>query len=363
MAGWTKLFSSITTSSIWMEDNITLRVWIAMLASCDQDGIVEGSIPGFANICRVSIPELEKALHVLSSPDPYSRTKRNEGRRIRVYDGGWEILNYCEHRERPQGKEGSKAPAMRRLREERAKTSMLQHVIENGNMLPEADTDSRIQKTEEDERTDGTYQGESGQVHQFPYNQSSFGSGSGKAPKIAKKGSHQIVDNGALHQKKVIEPSISLFYTDPWATFKMLWDNICIKHPGKRPLKKDDLDSMRAQLSEFMESNQNLGPMMLYSAFFFMEYDDEARKYASPKRLLADNCSYLCECAAKHLYNHGSQFPDKNGQWFWWVYDGLYKNPNPKGPEWCCSTESWDSKNDMPECDEVACESYYANEE
>ena len=30
MAGYSKLFSSIVTSSIWCEDNITLRVWIAI---------------------------------------------------------------------------------------------------------------------------------------------------------------------------------------------------------------------------------------------------------------------------------------------------------------------------------------------
>jgi hypothetical protein len=53
MSGWTKLFSSIVTSSIWIEPNATLRVWVALLATADADGLVEGSVPGFANLARV----------------------------------------------------------------------------------------------------------------------------------------------------------------------------------------------------------------------------------------------------------------------------------------------------------------------
>ena len=98
MAGFSKLFSSIVTSSIWCEDDVTLRVWIAMLATADAQGIVEGSIPGFANLARVSVEQLETALDKLSSPDPYSRTPDNDGRRIEKFDGGWLILNHAKYR-------------------------------------------------------------------------------------------------------------------------------------------------------------------------------------------------------------------------------------------------------------------------
>lgn len=116
MAGYSKLFSSIVTSSVWMEDDKTLRVWFAMLALTDAKGIVEGSVPGFANVARVTIPEMEHALQVLSSPDPYSRTPDNEGRRIEAIPGGWRILNYQSYRERGQAKDGSRAEYFRTYR-------------------------------------------------------------------------------------------------------------------------------------------------------------------------------------------------------------------------------------------------------
>ena len=116
MAGYSKLFSSIVTSSVWMEDDKTLRVWFAMLALTDAKGIVEGSVPGFANVARVTIPEMEHAIHVLSSPDAYSRTPDNEGRRIECIPGGWRILNYQSYRERGQAKDGSRAEYFRNYR-------------------------------------------------------------------------------------------------------------------------------------------------------------------------------------------------------------------------------------------------------
>src|SRR5258706_16204689 len=102
MAGFSKLFGSILTSTIWCESHATIRVWIAMLASCDAEGMVEGSIPGFAYVARVTRAEMEQALEKLTSPDPDSRTKDNEGRRVEAFDGGWKILNYAKYREMAQ---------------------------------------------------------------------------------------------------------------------------------------------------------------------------------------------------------------------------------------------------------------------
>lgn len=97
---FTKLFADIVTSSIWSEDDKTRLVWITMLALSNSKGFVPASIPGLANAARVSIDDCVKAVARLESPDPYSRTKDNEGRRIQPSDGGWMILNYKKHRER-----------------------------------------------------------------------------------------------------------------------------------------------------------------------------------------------------------------------------------------------------------------------
>jgi len=99
MSGFTKLFSSIVTSTIWSEDDKTRIVWVTMLAISDRCGFVAASIPGLAKLASVSIEDCKAAIEKLSSPDTYSRTKEHEGRRIAERDGGWLILNYLKYRE------------------------------------------------------------------------------------------------------------------------------------------------------------------------------------------------------------------------------------------------------------------------
>ena len=98
MAGYTKLFSSILTSTIWSESKDTRILWITMLAMADKYGRVEASIPGLAQLARLSIAEIESAIHVLENPDEYSRTTENQGRRIKSIEGGWLILNHDKYR-------------------------------------------------------------------------------------------------------------------------------------------------------------------------------------------------------------------------------------------------------------------------
>jgi hypothetical protein len=98
---FTKLFSSITKSTVWCEPHTTFRVWITLLAECNRKGEVHGSIPGLANLARVTIAECETAMETFLAPDPYSRTPDHEGRRIEVIvGGGWRLLNYGLYRER-----------------------------------------------------------------------------------------------------------------------------------------------------------------------------------------------------------------------------------------------------------------------
>jgi len=100
MAGYTKLFNSILASTIWGEPMPTRIVWITLLAMVNKDGIVEGSAPGLATLARVSLQQAREALHALQQPDPDSRSKTDEGRRIRTVDGGWFIINHGEYRKR-----------------------------------------------------------------------------------------------------------------------------------------------------------------------------------------------------------------------------------------------------------------------
>ncbi len=98
MAGFTKLQSSIVHSTIWREPDHVRLMWITMLAICDKNGMVEASVPGLADVARVELTQCEDALQRLASPDQYSRSQEYEGRRIKVVDGGWLILNYLKYR-------------------------------------------------------------------------------------------------------------------------------------------------------------------------------------------------------------------------------------------------------------------------
>lgn len=70
-----------------------------MLAMADRKGRVWAAIPGLANTARVTIEECEQALERFMSPDKYSRTPDNDGRRIEPIEGGWQLLNYSKYRE------------------------------------------------------------------------------------------------------------------------------------------------------------------------------------------------------------------------------------------------------------------------
>lgn len=99
MKTWTPLFSSIVDSSVWGEDKDTKILWITLLAKKDRDGFVEMSLPGLARAAVLTLKECERSLKVLQSPDPHSRTKEHEGRRVKEVPGGWMVLNHALYRD------------------------------------------------------------------------------------------------------------------------------------------------------------------------------------------------------------------------------------------------------------------------
>ena len=125
MSGYTPLFGSIITSSIWNESNETRIVWVTMLAMADMYGIVEGSAPGLAVVARVSKEACQKALEILSSPDPDSRTKEYEGRRIIPVTGGWKVVNHTLYRQRAKSRAKDQKRYREKLKEESNKEENL----------------------------------------------------------------------------------------------------------------------------------------------------------------------------------------------------------------------------------------------
>lgn len=99
MTGYTKLFNSILTSTIWCgQDAETKVVWITMLAAADRNGLVDVTLPGLAKLAEVPVDKVRTVLDKLSSLDPDSRTLDNGGAKIKPLDHGWLLLNYKKYR-------------------------------------------------------------------------------------------------------------------------------------------------------------------------------------------------------------------------------------------------------------------------
>lgn len=110
---YTKLFSSIVTSTIWTEDASVCKVWVTMLAIANKHGEVHASIPGLAQIAGLQRDVVESAIEKFLSPDRYSRTPDDEGRRIEPIDGGWILLNHAKYRAMASKDEEKTAAAKR----------------------------------------------------------------------------------------------------------------------------------------------------------------------------------------------------------------------------------------------------------
>lgn len=137
---FTKLFASITESTVWCEPDATRLAWITMLAMADSRGRVWASIPGLANRARISVDSTRDAIATFLSPDPDSRTPDHEGRRIEPMDGGWRLLNHEKYRS-IRDEESIKESKRRYINQRRAKERGVEKV-ELCRYNAEADTEA-----------------------------------------------------------------------------------------------------------------------------------------------------------------------------------------------------------------------------
>ncbi len=128
MIGYTKLFSTIVTSTVWQEDSDTKVVWVTMLALADSEGRVDATVPGLANIARVSVANTRRAIQKFLNPDPDSRTKDFDGRRIEEIPGGWRLLNHAKYRQKMNADERREYLRQKQA-ERRAKQKSCQHGV------------------------------------------------------------------------------------------------------------------------------------------------------------------------------------------------------------------------------------------
>lgn len=116
----------------------TKVLWITMLAIADKNGEVHASIPGLARLAGISIEETEISIQKFLSPDPYSRTTDEEGRRVEAIDGGWVLINHEKYRKMASDAD-RKAKAAERQRRHREKR------IRNASVTPVSHQNSQAE--------------------------------------------------------------------------------------------------------------------------------------------------------------------------------------------------------------------------
>ena len=148
---YNKLANSILTSTVWMESDTTRLVWLTLLAMSDKNGEVQASVPGLANVARVSVDKCREAIGVFLSPDPDSRTKDDEGRRLEEIDGGWFLINHPKYRDLASDDDRKQKAAIRqkRFRDRQAKKSNAPVTLES-HQKPHTDTDTDTEKKKKD---------------------------------------------------------------------------------------------------------------------------------------------------------------------------------------------------------------------
>jgi len=98
MQDFAKIFATILTSSVWEESASTRIVWFTLLLLRDLDEVVLATPEALARVCNLPMVHVRQAITLLESPDPHSRSKEEEGRRILQVPGGWRIVNGAYYR-------------------------------------------------------------------------------------------------------------------------------------------------------------------------------------------------------------------------------------------------------------------------
>jgi hypothetical protein len=155
---YSKLFSSILDSSVWLEDDATRIVWITLLASKDVDGFCHfASVRNLARRAAVSDEAAEIAVQKLEAPDPDSADPEHDGRRIERTQGGWIVLNAKKYDE--LGSEAHRrimnAKHAREYRKRHA-NDMTEHDASGVRHAPSAHTDTDIDTDIDIEEEGGT---------------------------------------------------------------------------------------------------------------------------------------------------------------------------------------------------------------
>lgn len=132
-----KVFGQIFDSSIAGDYNCR-RMFMDLLVLADSDGVVDMTHDAIARRTNVPLEEVEKYIEQLQQPDPLSRSKLEQGKRIIPIDSergwGWQIVNYHHYRKirDEEARRSYFRDAKRKQRRKGEKKSVKDNPVDNG---------------------------------------------------------------------------------------------------------------------------------------------------------------------------------------------------------------------------------------
>lgn len=190
--------AEILSSSVWSEAAHVRLVWLTMLILCDTEGYVGAAVPGIARAAGVTLDQAREALERFQQPDPDSRTKTDEGRRVEPADRGWRILNFREHLDRLSAERAKSRDRVRRFRAKKRQRAV-------GNVTVTAG--SREQGIGNRDKTDRTEAKPSGPANPLI---------EGRRPEMEREGYRLIREINALDPER--DPTEILLEAARWET-------------------------------------------------------------------------------------------------------------------------------------------------
>lgn len=105
--GYTALYDTTLTGTLYGRWPHT-GIWACLLSRASREGVIDEIPASLAAAIGVPPDVLMKCIHDFMQPDPGSRTKDHDGRRLALIDPnrdwGWRVLNHGKYREKARKK-------------------------------------------------------------------------------------------------------------------------------------------------------------------------------------------------------------------------------------------------------------------
>lgn len=103
MSGYTPVFDTVFSGSLYGRYPDT-AAWLFMLALADWQGHIDRTPEYIAGVTGMPLDDLKGCIERFTSPDPYSRSQAEEGRKLVLIDPnrswGWRVVNISLYRKK-----------------------------------------------------------------------------------------------------------------------------------------------------------------------------------------------------------------------------------------------------------------------